>query len=262
MTSLPFRQMLARPEPLLLGMNCVSGHPAMVEIMGYAGFDFVWFDMEHAPTDFHQVEHLALAADSAGLSVMVRVAENAPILISKALEAGATAVIVPHIETVDDLKRAVNSSLYAPSGERGACPTVRRNRYGLYGWADYVRQENEAVAIVPLLESPAAIERFDEFLSVPEVPAFFIGITDMSQALGLPGATFLNADLAERVRGMAERASAAGKVLMTTAAPLFGADYITHLSSIGFRAVSVGADLRIFANTLRDIRLSVGSARA
>jgi 2-keto-3-deoxy-L-rhamnonate aldolase RhmA len=73
-------EMLQRKE-IPLGMQCFTGHPAIIDILGLTGFDFVMLDGEHSPTDIRKLEDLIRASERAGLVPFVRVpdANNATV---------------------------------------------------------------------------------------------------------------------------------------------------------------------------------------
>lgn len=252
MVDLNFRRRLAKDGPLL-GMQCFTGSAGVVEILGYAGYDWVSLDMEHSPSDFARIEHLARAAQCAGITPLVRVADNAPLLIMKALDAGAAGVIVPHVSSRSDLERAVAATLYSPRGVRGACSTTRATGYGAEPLKDYVVRANDGVVVVPLVEDKEGIDAFDDLLRVEEVPVYWIGITDLAQSLGCPGADFRQPELASLAKSLNKRAADAGKLLMVPVAPLLTVDYAKYLVSLGFRLLSFGVDLSVFSRTVNSI---------
>jgi 2-keto-3-deoxy-L-rhamnonate aldolase RhmA len=101
-----------KKKRVILGMQCFTGSTALVEILGYSGFDWVSIDMEHTTLSFAEVENLIRAAQVSGMIAMVRVLDNEPHLIAKALDCGAAGVIVPHIQCADDVKRALKAARY------------------------------------------------------------------------------------------------------------------------------------------------------
>ena len=250
--NMEFRKKLAKPGPLL-GMQCFSGSPALVEILGHAGFEWVSLDMEHTPWDFAQIEHLARAANASGISPLVRVADNNPILIMKALDAGTDGVIVPHINNRVDLERAISATVHPPHGVRGVCSTVRATSYSFDYGKDFFEKVRRDVVVVPLVEEKEAIDGFDDLLAVENVPVYWIGISDLAASMGIAGADFHNPELAAIARSLAKRARAAGKDLMCTVAPRMSPDYAKYLMDLGFRLVSYGVDLSFFARSLKDL---------
>ena len=240
---------------VILGMQCFTGSAALVEILGYSGFDWVSIDMEHTSISFADVENLARAAEVSGMVPMVRVMDNDPHLIMKALDCGAAGVIVPHIQSAADVKRALSAARYYPDGDRGKCGQVRSYHYGADGvpWKDYWKRANDDVVIMPLVEEKEGIEHLDEILAVDGVDVFWVGIGDLAQSYNVPGADFTD----PRLRGVAEevvaKATAAGKVMLAPSSPIHTLDYCRTLIDIGFRGISFGTDTSIFRNACQEI---------
>ena len=92
-------EMLERDE-IPLGMQCFTGHPALIEVMGMTGFDFVMIDCEHSGNDVRAMESSVRAAQQAGLASYVRVPDHADeTAIRRALEAGAEGIFLPMIRS-------------------------------------------------------------------------------------------------------------------------------------------------------------------
>ncbi len=161
--------------------------PAVVEILGTVGFQFVLIDREHATLDELAVEHLIRAALLTGIAPVVRVSENRAPMISKALDMGASGVVVPHITTRADAERAVRAAKFYPLGERGVDSTVRAGNYSLFNPTEYYRTSNENTAIILQLEGLEAVENVEEIVAVPAIDAIFVGPYDLSQSMGIPG---------------------------------------------------------------------------
>src|SRR5690606_22686529 len=104
--------------------------PQLIEIIGYAGFDVVLFDLEHGEYTVGELPGLLRAAEIAGLHTVVRVANHDAATIGKALDFGADAVLVPHIESAEDAAAVVSAAKYPPMGTRGAYPLMRATAYG------------------------------------------------------------------------------------------------------------------------------------
>ena len=107
--------------------------PAIIEILGYAGFDYVMIDTEHAPIgplDTAVIENLTRAANLADITPLVRVNKNDPGMVSKVLDAGAMGVVAPHVKTKEETIRLVKGAKYPPIGVRGAMTLSRATRYG------------------------------------------------------------------------------------------------------------------------------------
>jgi 2-dehydro-3-deoxyglucarate aldolase len=160
------------------------GHPEVAEIMAQMGFDWLVFDTEHAPLSIETVQKLIQAMRGSAVP-LVRVAWNDPVLIKRALDIGATGLIIPWVNTQEEALQAVWACRYPPRGIRGVGPR-RAARYGLE-FSDYLAQADEEILIVVQIETQAAVDHIDEILSVEGIDAFFIGPTDLSASLGYLG---------------------------------------------------------------------------
>ena len=124
------------------------------------------------------------ALATAPVTATVRVPENHFSHIGKALDAGAMAVIVPMVNTVEQAEAAVHAGRYAPAGGRSYGPT----RAAAVEGADYFARANDEVAIIPMIETVEAMENLDAILAVDGVEAIYIGPADLSISLGVdPG---------------------------------------------------------------------------
>jgi 4-hydroxy-2-oxoheptanedioate aldolase len=168
------------------GPFCKTSDPGIIEVLGYAGFDFIILDMEHGPNNLETIQHLIRAAEIAEIISIVRVSAGDYEMISKVLDVGADGVQVPQVSTAQDVERAMQSAKFAPLGERGVCRYVRAARYSSTEKNDYFHQANDALLIIQL-EGKQALQNLDEILKVKGPDIVFIGPYDLSQSLGVTG---------------------------------------------------------------------------
>jgi 2-keto-3-deoxy-L-rhamnonate aldolase RhmA len=175
---------LAKGE-IPLGMQIYTGDPTMIEILAYTGFDFYMLDMEHSRVNIETMEHCIRAADAAGITTLVRVLENDAGLIRQAMEAGAQGVIVPHVETAQDARKAVDAIRYPPEGKCGTCPAIRAANFSAAGFREYMEYSNQNTMLIPLLEDKNGIENAEEIFAQlkPGVDAVGVGRGDLSHTL-------------------------------------------------------------------------------
>src|SRR5579864_5304963 len=114
-----------------VGIVCRTLSPTVIELVGLAGFDFVWLDMEHSTADFALIENLCRAADAVELESLVRIPDRSPSNVLRALEAGAAIVNVPQVNTREEAEAVVRAAKFAPQGERGLSPSSRGMQYGM-----------------------------------------------------------------------------------------------------------------------------------
>ena len=119
---------------LALGTYVTFADPQVVEIIGLAGYDAAFIDMEHTTFDLALVTEMIRAADLAGVTSIVRVPDNDEKLILRLLDAGAEGIIVPHVDGLEGAKRAVEAVRYAPLGHRGGAAGTRATRFGSVSW--------------------------------------------------------------------------------------------------------------------------------
>ncbi|MEM7354071.1 MAG: aldolase/citrate lyase family protein [Acidobacteriota bacterium] len=178
---------LAADEPAL-GCSVMIPSPQAVEMVGQAGFDWVLIDMEHGTLGLETAELMVMAADSAGITPIIRPPSNATADISAAMDRGAAGVQIPHINTPDEARRAVSAVKFGAGAGRGLAAGTRPDKYGLGGEApDFVARSNAESLVCIQLEHRNAIEHTDELLQVDHVDVFFIGPSDLSQSMGYPG---------------------------------------------------------------------------
>jgi 4-hydroxy-2-oxoheptanedioate aldolase len=161
--------------------------PAVVEIMGFAGFDFVIIDAEHGPISMENAQNMIRAAEIVNITPVIRVGNNDEALILRALDIGAQGIEIPQINSKPDAVRAVKSVKYSPQGERGVCRYVRAANYSSMDKFEYFKSANNETMIIAHIEGVEGINNLDEILSVSGIDVIFIGPYDLSQSLGIPG---------------------------------------------------------------------------
>ena len=147
--------------------------------------DFLWIDLEHRPYGFNEVRWLPILCRQVGVAPLVRVPGLDPVAIKKALDIGASAVMIPQVGTEDEAKRAVEYSKYPPQGSRGITPTW--TTYMDVSWDDYLPAANDETCVVVQIESLDGIANMDAIASVEGVDVVFAGPADLSAVLGVIG---------------------------------------------------------------------------
>jgi 4-hydroxy-2-oxoheptanedioate aldolase len=172
-------------EPVL-GIYSDTLDPTLVEALASAGFDYVVLDTEHNGYDIAACTESVRAAEAFGITPLIRVFDNNPMLINKALEIGAAGIVVPHVDTPELARQAVEATKYPPEGTRGVHQGTRAT--GFSGdWDVAWRRANEEVMVVlQPLESLRGIENLDAILQVPGIDLVSLGVGDISQVLGKP----------------------------------------------------------------------------
>ena len=178
---------IARGEPAL-GASIMFPSPQIVEMLAYAGFDWVLIDCEHGSIGLADVEVMAMAADASGITAIARPRSNDAADIQSVMDRGVKGVQVPHINTRADAERAVAAVKFGPGSARGLAAGTRPDRWGLGArMPDFAAQANAASLVCVQIEHEAAVRNIDEILTVDGIDVFFIGPSDLSQSMGFPG---------------------------------------------------------------------------
>jgi 4-hydroxy-2-oxoheptanedioate aldolase len=99
-----------------------SASAAHAEVIATAGFDAVVIDCQHGQVSDADLVHLVRILERDRIPVIVRVARNTPELIGRALDAGASGIIVPLVESIAEASAAVAATRYPPAGRRSFGP--------------------------------------------------------------------------------------------------------------------------------------------
>jgi 4-hydroxy-2-oxoheptanedioate aldolase len=111
----------------------------------------------------------------------------------RALDGGATGVIVPHVESAEEAARAVSACRYPPNGIRSWGPGR-----AAFGVQDYnAARADHAVLCVVMVETVEGVERVDQIVSTRGVDGVFIGPADLSLSGG--GQASMGADTPDHV---------------------------------------------------------------
>ena len=169
------------------GLVIKAPAPALVEMCAAAGFEFAFIDGEHGSGEALELEHHVRAAESFGMSAVVRVGSHHPGEILRALDIGAEGIIVPHVNTRAEAEAIVQAAHYPPIGRRGLATTTRAGRHTFSNLKEHLRSAEENTFLAVQVEDPEAIEHVEEIASVPYINCVFIGPADLSLGLGHPG---------------------------------------------------------------------------
>jgi len=182
----PLKAKIAAGQPLL-GIWSILPSPALAELLGFAGFDFQILDMEHGTYQLGSAADSIRAAEGAGCSPLVRVPGRDPFTIQPLLDAGAHGVVIPQVRSAMDAREIVANMLFAPEGARGYNPFTRVSRYCPPAILPEGRLDNSFPFISLIIETENAFRELDEILSISRIDGIYLGVYDMSIALGCGG---------------------------------------------------------------------------
>lgn len=163
-------------------------NPAVVFYAKNAGLDFLMYDCEHGAFNFETLHDLFITGNAMGFPGLLRVAESTKDWISRALDMGASGMLVPMTETAEQAREIVRWSKYAPIGERGFGTALAHSDYVMGGrHTDVMRINNEKVLSIAQIETRLGVDNAEAIAGTEGIDALLIGPNDLSIALGFPG---------------------------------------------------------------------------
>lgn len=187
-----------------------------------SGLQWVLIDMEHSPHSAGQATdmcHAVLAASQGACLPIIRIPSHGVEWIKWALDSGAAGIVIPMVNTAEEMRAIVNKALYPPHGARSWGPF-----HAPFGSLDskvsfseyYRRAQSREIAILPIIESREGVENVEEIMSVDGVTGVFIGPSDLRLSLGgQPGGPIPSSDeeVERSWNGAMDKVVATGKKL-------------------------------------------------
>ena len=228
-----FRQRLLAKETLIGTLISIPS-TEIVELCSQIGFDWLFIDAEHG--SFGPTEVFTLLQAAHECPCLVRIPGPDEAWIKKVLDAGATGIIVPQINSVEQAHSIVNFAKYPPQGKRGV-GLGRAHTYG-YKFSSYLENANEQTVIVLQAENQAAVECIDDIAQIAGVDAVLIGPYDLSASLGHTG-EIAHANVQAAIKKISQ-----GCKNHNTCLGIFGvcAEDVEPYKAMGFSLLTVGVD--------------------
>lgn len=228
--------------------QCAS--PTVANVLASSGMDFVTIDMEHGPASFETAEAMLYAAEAGGSTGMVRLGEGSGPTILRALDIGCQGILVAHVRSGEEANGIVRAMKYHPDGTRGIAPFTRIHDYSSEALPEKLAQANEQQLTGVLVEDIEGLRNLDDILGVAGLDLVYIGIYDLSQALGKAG-QLDDPQVLEEVGAAVERIEASGRAAGAVARDR---DHLEWLLDAGFRYISYLVDTAILSRGFRDAR--------
>lgn len=160
----------------------------VIEVLAASGIGCVMIDIEHAAFDEAQLDAMLAVARALEIDALVRVRAAERTLIQQALDAGATGVVIPHVDRGSLAVDVVRWSHYGDGG-RGYSGSTRSAGWGRRPLADVVADAAGSTVVVVQVEDVGALDEVDAIAAVDGVDAVFVGAADLAVGLGVVSAT-------------------------------------------------------------------------
>lgn len=215
--------------------------PAVAQIMAAAGMDYIIIDLEHSSYGLETTADLIRQARACDLCAIVRVPEIHKSWISRVLDAGAHGVLVPFVETRDQVEQVIALSKYPPVGRRGLASQIGHTDYKPGDLETLVREKNEQTIVAIQIESPLGVRNLPEMLSVSGVDVVISGPNDMASSMNLAGQVNSPAVL-EQIDRMIDICKSKG---IPSGVHAGNHDLLRHCKARGCRLIAYGTDISL-----------------
>jgi len=239
----PFKAAIRAGVPQI-GLRSQACSPLVAEIVGTAGYDFIYFDLEHSPTDTMVIYQQLQALAGTPAQAVMKLPIKDPVLMQRLVDMGALNYVVPMVQSVDDAREAIRVCKFPPMGVRGASGSVRANRFGDYD--DYFLRANDELCTIMQIETRLSLERIGDIASVEGVDAILFGPADIAADFGHLGNS-THPEVREAISAAISKLQSMKKLVGMSA----GEADAQHWLSLGCRFVTVGNDMAILAKQTR-----------
>jgi len=186
MKSTSLRNKLNKETPVIGTWHTLAS-PLLAEAQARAGFDFVIIDFEHGPYELDRVSVYVNACERYGASPIVRIPEMRPWMVQQVLDQGAGGVIIPHIESADEVRVFVRAAKFSPKGDRGFSPYTKAAGFSNSQAKAYTQKKNQDTVLGIIIESREGFAALNEIIRVEGLDIVYFGAYDLSAVMGHPG---------------------------------------------------------------------------
>jgi 4-hydroxy-2-oxoheptanedioate aldolase len=227
-----------------------TASPTVANILAHSGMDFVTVDMEHGPASYSEAEAIMYAVEAGGSTPMIRLGDGSAPNVLKACDVGCQGILVAHVQSAEEATGIVRAMRFHPDGDRGMAPFTRLHDWSSEDLEQKLADANRWQLAGVLVEDGVGLENLDEIVEVADLDLVYLGIYDISQAVGLPG-QLDHPTVIDTVSSAVDRINAAGKAAGAVARD---ADHLRWLLDTGFRYISYLCDTALIAQRARAVR--------
>jgi len=228
-------------EALVLCLALLNARtPDVPAVAAACGYDAVYVDLEHTSTSLETAQMLCVSALGAGISGLVRVPSADPSVIARVLDCGAVGIIVPHINSKEEVERVVDAARFPPIGHRSISGANAVSGYQLRTASELVEVLERRTVVAVMIETPEAVEACDSIAAVDGIDMILVGPSDLTAEMGIHG-QYENAHFHRAVESVAAACRTRGVALGM--AGIKSLDLLNRFVGLGLRFISAGTDV-------------------
>ena len=223
--------------------------PGIPIILKNAGCEFIIFDMEHGGLSLEQFKTLSIISNANKIAPFLRIPEINYNYIARALDLGASGIMVPMVNTPDDAIKIVQSSKYPPKGKRGAGFGFVHDNYINQNPLSYIEKANNSLINIIQIETKIALENVKEIASINGVDCLWVGHFDLTNFLGIPG----NFSSKKYLNAINEIVDAAVTHKKSLGIMVNNKQELETYYKLGFNIIAVGTEMNILSRSISQI---------
>ena len=224
-------------------------NPGIPTILKNAGCEFIIFDMEHGGLSLEKFKTLSIISNANKIAPFIRIPEVNYNYVARALDLGASGIMVPMVNTPDDAIEIVHSSKYPPQGKRGAGFGFAHDNYINKNPLSYIEKANNSLINIIQIETKTALENVKEIASINGVDCLWVGHFDLTNFLGIPGDFNSNIYL----NAIKEIIFAAETYKKSLGIMVNNKQELETYSKLGFNMIAVGTEMNILSRSISQI---------
>lgn len=253
-----FRRRLLAGDTLAGTFQKTASHD-VVEVLSMSGLDFVCLDAEHAPFGRAELDACLAVARALGFPALVRVPSAEPAALLLALDAGATGVVVPHVDSADKAARVAKASRFGHGG-RGYAGSTRWAGFATRPMADVLAQSVAETVVIAQIEEPEGVEACEAIAATDGIDGLFVGPADLAVCLGTTDQA--SPPVRDAMRRVGAACAAHGKAFMTFAGSTSVAPALRELGVTTFFVASEHAFVLAGARAVAEALHGPGDSRS
>lgn len=154
------------------------------KILSKGDYDWIALDLEHGAFDNSFLNHSFEKIIANDCLPLARISKPDKFIARSVLDYGAGGIIIPMIETKEQLEEISHDIIWPPYGKRGVS-FCNANDFG-ENFNDYSKEARSPL-IIAMIENQKGVENLEKILSLKNLDAILIGPYDLSASLGIVG---------------------------------------------------------------------------
>ncbi len=210
--------------------------------------EFLAVDMEHSSINIEQAKHIIQACHLNSKPCLPRPSSNSIDIIKPLLDAGSDGVIIPMVESYEQVNDIIKNVKYPPVGTRSYGINAAQN-YGLKA-DEYFKSWNDDSVVIVQVESKAGAENIECILNNEHIDAVMVGPYDLSGSYGVPG-QFEHPEVIAAIKSIIHTCNDKN-VCVGTQLDKFNKERFLYYFKLGYRFFFVESDIFTLRNFVHE----------